>query len=143
MRLAQEMLLIVRWSMTAQPWTVKLRGGPDGDVGGNMLKILHREYGSMVRVVGMADGSGCAEDPQGLPMAELLRLFDAGLPRRASDGGAGGLELPAGGGAKPSRPIEPSRGTNAPSRARAAAPRHTRTSPPVASSTCMQGGGAW
>ena len=45
-----------------------------------MLKILDREYGSMVRVVGMADGSGCAEDPQGLPMAELLRLFELGLP---------------------------------------------------------------
>jgi len=63
-----------------QPWTIKLTGGPDGDVGGNMLKILHREYGPMVRVVGMADGSGCAEDPQGLPMAELLRLFELGLP---------------------------------------------------------------
>jgi hypothetical protein len=65
---------------TEQPWTVKLTGGPDGDVAGNMLKILDREYGSMVRVVGMADGSGCAEDPQGLPMAELLRLFELGLP---------------------------------------------------------------
>ena len=65
-----------------QPWTVKLTGGPDGDVAGNMLKILHREYGGMVRVVGMADGSGCAEDPQGLPMAELLRLFELGLPLR-------------------------------------------------------------
>jgi len=65
---------------TRQPWSVKLTGGPDGDVGGNMLKILHREYGAMVRVVGIADGSGCAEDPQGLPMAELLRLFDESLP---------------------------------------------------------------
>lgn len=34
----------------------------------------------MVRVVGMADGSGSAEDPNGLPMGELLRLFKAGLP---------------------------------------------------------------
>jgi len=65
---------------TAQPWTVKLTGGPDGDVAGNMLKILHREYGSMVRVVGIADGSGCAEDPEGLPMQELLRLVEANLP---------------------------------------------------------------
>jgi len=63
-----------------QPWTVKLTGGPDGDVAGNMLKILDRDYGQHVRVVGMADGTGCAEDPDGLPMAELLRLFAEGAP---------------------------------------------------------------
>eukprot|EP00962_Isochrysis_galbana_P057072 scaffold29279_cov51-Isochrysis_galbana.AAC.1 len=28
----------------------------------------------------MSDGSGSAEDPNGLPMPELLRLFHAGLP---------------------------------------------------------------
>jgi len=38
-----------------------------------------------VRVVGLADGSGCAEDPDGLPMAELLRLVDASLPLAAMD----------------------------------------------------------
>ena len=75
-----EALLSMGIEPTRQPWSVKLTGGPDGDVGGNMLKILDREYGPMVRVVGIADGSGCAEDPQGLPMAELLRLFNEGLP---------------------------------------------------------------
>ena len=68
-----------------QPFTVKLTGGPDGDVAGNMIKIMHREYGDKVRVVGMADGSGCAEDPAGLPMAELLRLFEQSLPLSALD----------------------------------------------------------
>lgn len=63
-----------------EPWTVKLTGGPDGDVAGNMLKILHRDYGECVRVVGMADGTAAAEDPDGLPMEELLRLFHASLP---------------------------------------------------------------
>ena len=132
---------------TKQPWTIKLTGGPDGDVrgpctrvqltcwrrrkaprlpipsnerqathslwgcacaapcarsalapcaprsrcaaqvAGNMLRILHRDYGDSVRVVGMADGSGCAEDPDGLPMAELLRLVDASLPLAAMDRG--------------------------------------------------------
>ena len=28
----------------------------------------------------MADGFACAEDPAGLPMPELMRLFEAGLP---------------------------------------------------------------
>jgi glutamate dehydrogenase len=91
-----------------EPWSVKLTGGPDGDVAGNMLKILNREYAEHVRVVGapthrsntgpllaarlparwrpharsaaragMADGFACAEDPAGLPMPELMRLFEA------------------------------------------------------------------
>jgi glutamate dehydrogenase len=48
-----------------------------------MLKILDRDYGDRVRVVGMADGTGCAEDPNGLPMGELLRLFERGEPLSA------------------------------------------------------------
>jgi len=69
----------------AQPFTVKLTGGPDGDVAGNMLRILHREYAERVRVVGIADGFGCVEDPNGIPMGELLRLVDASLPTSGLD----------------------------------------------------------
>jgi len=64
----------------AQDFTVKLTGGPDGDVAGNMLKILHRDYGERAKVVGIADGSGALEDPDGLDHAELLRLFYAAEP---------------------------------------------------------------
>lgn len=53
---------------------VKMTGGPDGDVAGNELKILHREYGERARVVAVADGFGCAYDPNGLNWTELLRL---------------------------------------------------------------------
>lgn len=49
--------------------------GPDGDVAGNEVKILIREYGDNVKFVGIADHSGCAEDPNGLNHEELLRLF--------------------------------------------------------------------
>lgn len=59
-----------------QAFTVKLTGGPDGDVAGNEIRILHRRYGSRARILGIADGSGCAEDPQGLDYTELLRLVD-------------------------------------------------------------------
>ena len=39
-------------------FTVKMTGGPDGDVAGNMIKILHREYGEQgCRIVGLADGT--------------------------------------------------------------------------------------
>ena len=63
-----------------ESFTVKITGGPDGDVAGNELKILAREYGDNAKVVGMADGAGCAEDPNGLAWDELLRLVDENLP---------------------------------------------------------------
>jgi glutamate dehydrogenase len=63
-----------------QEFTVKITGGPDGDVAGNMLKVLHRDYGKKAKVVGIADGSGCGEDPNGLDHQELLRLVNASLP---------------------------------------------------------------
>jgi glutamate dehydrogenase len=64
---------------TKESFTVKMTGGPDGDVGGNELKILIREYGDNAKVVGIADHSGCAEDPEGLNHDELMRLFQEGL----------------------------------------------------------------
>ncbi|KAE8907792.1 hypothetical protein PF003_g8239 [Phytophthora fragariae] len=70
---------------TKQPFTVKITGGTDGDVAGNVIKILHREYGSNLRVVGICDGTGVVEDPQGLDMGELLRLVDESLPLSSFD----------------------------------------------------------
>jgi len=61
-------------------FTIKMSGGPDGDVAGNAIRILHRDYGSRAKIVGIADGSGSAEDPEGLDHTELLRLFNEGLP---------------------------------------------------------------
>jgi len=63
-----------------QPFTIKITGGPDGDVAGNLMRILFRDYGSNVRVLGVADGSGVAEDPAGLCQKELMRLFKEALP---------------------------------------------------------------
>ena len=55
-------------------FSVTMMGGPDGDVAGNELKILHREYGERARVKVVADGKGIAYDPDGLDWQELLRL---------------------------------------------------------------------
>ncbi len=63
-----------------QKFTVKMTGGPDGDVAGNELKILHREYGENARVVAVGDGFGAAYDPNGLAWPELLRLVHESLP---------------------------------------------------------------
>lgn len=68
-----------------QPFTVKITGGPDGDVAGNEIKILHREYGEHARIVGIADGSGSGEDPDGLDHEELLRLVRFSKPIAAFD----------------------------------------------------------
>jgi len=65
---------------TKDSFSVKLTGGPDGDVGGNEIKILIREYGDCVKILGVADHSGCAEDPDGLNHLELLRLVGEVLP---------------------------------------------------------------
>ncbi len=59
-----------------QPFTVKITGGPDGDVAGNLIRILYRDYGSNCKIVAVADGFGVAEDPEGLNPDELLRLFN-------------------------------------------------------------------
>lgn len=63
-----------------KPFTVKITGGPDGDVAGNALKILHREYGESAKIVAIADGYGAAYNPEGLSWKELLRLVDEGHP---------------------------------------------------------------
>lgn len=67
-------LSYLKLNSPSSTFRVKMTGGPDGDVAGNELKILHREYGERARVVAVADGFGCAYDPQGLNWDELLRL---------------------------------------------------------------------
>mmetsp|Transcript_7025 Transcript_7025/g.22945 ORF Transcript_7025/g.22945 Transcript_7025/m.22945 type:complete len:1089 (+) Transcript_7025:61-3327(+) len=62
------------------PFTVKITGGPDGDVAGNLIRFLIRDFPDTARIVGVADGSGCAEDARGLDHGELLRLVDEDRP---------------------------------------------------------------
>jgi glutamate dehydrogenase len=64
---------------TKDVFTVKMTGGPDGDVAGNLIKILLRDYGENCKIVGVADHSGCAEDPAGLNHEELLRMVHENL----------------------------------------------------------------
>ncbi len=72
-----EVLKFLNIDARKQPFTVKMTGGPDGDVAGNELKILHREYGEKARVVAIADGFGAAYDPAGLNWKEILRLVSS------------------------------------------------------------------
>ncbi|THB68473.1 MAG: amino acid dehydrogenase [Desulfovibrio sp.] len=58
-----------------KPFTVKMTGGPKGDVAGNAVKLFHEKYGDNARILAMSDGHGAAHDPDGLNHEELLRLM--------------------------------------------------------------------
>lgn len=55
------------------PFTVKLTGGPNGDVAGNCLRIL-LEQCPEARIVMILDGTAAAHDPAGLDRQELARI---------------------------------------------------------------------
>lgn len=73
---AHEILRALDIDPAAQPFTVKMTGGPKGDVAGNAVKLLFEHYGDNARIVAMSDGHGAAFDPGGLDRAELLRLVE-------------------------------------------------------------------
>ncbi|WP_372370176.1 NAD-glutamate dehydrogenase domain-containing protein [Candidatus Uabimicrobium sp. HlEnr_7] len=58
-----------------ESFTVRMIGGPDGDVAGNELKILISSY-PQVKIVAISDGGGAAYDVKGLNHQELLRLVE-------------------------------------------------------------------
>ncbi len=67
-----EIFILIKLDHILQPL---LLGGPDGDVAGNEIKILIREYGANVKIVGISDASGCAEDPGGLDHEEVSWIY--------------------------------------------------------------------
>lgn len=76
---AEELLHTLGIDPRSQPFTVKLTGGPAGDVASNVMRILIREYGDNARIVAMTDGHGAVHDPDGMDHGELLRLMDNNL----------------------------------------------------------------
>lgn len=75
------------------PFTVKMSGGPDGDVAGNEILNLYRFYPKTAKLVALTDISGTIYDPQGLNLAILASLFHKGQsihfypPENLSNGG--------------------------------------------------------
>jgi glutamate dehydrogenase len=63
-------------------FTIKISGGPDGDVAGNELLNLSKFYPDTAKVVALTDVSGTSYDPLGLDLKELVKLFHSGLPIR-------------------------------------------------------------
>jgi glutamate dehydrogenase len=75
------------------PFTVKMSGGPDGDVAGNQLLNLYRFYPKTAKVIALTDGSGTIHDDNGLDLEIVKDLFYAGKgisyypPEKLSEGG--------------------------------------------------------
>ncbi len=82
---AEEVLRYLGMNPGKDSFSVTFTGGPRGDVAGNAVKLLVAKYGANARILTMADGHGCAFDPQGLDHWELLRLVQQELPITAFD----------------------------------------------------------
>ncbi len=75
------------------PFTIKISGGPDGDVAGNEILNLYKYYPKTANLLALVDISGTIYDPAGLDLKEMAELFHKALPLRnfppdkLSDGG--------------------------------------------------------
>lgn len=64
----------VKYVNMREDFTVKMSGGPDGDVAGNFMKLLHK-YFPKSHLLAVTDGSGTCYDPEGFDYDELEVLF--------------------------------------------------------------------
>lgn len=89
----REMLKFLSIDPEHDLFTLKLTGGPDGDVAGNIIKLLHRDCHATAKILALTDGSGTIFDPEGLDLDLLLELFNTGSPihrydpKKLSNGG--------------------------------------------------------
>ncbi|MCB1071940.1 MAG: NAD-glutamate dehydrogenase [Chlamydiia bacterium] len=76
----EEVLLYMGIDPTKDPFTVKISGGPDGDVAGNEILNLYKKYPMTAKLLAITDGSGTVFDPKGLDLSILADLFKEGKP---------------------------------------------------------------
>ncbi len=63
-------------------FTIKISGGPDGDVAGNLIYNLLTCYPKTAKLLALTDISGTIYDPEGLDLKEMTHLFHSVLPIR-------------------------------------------------------------
>lgn len=78
----EEVLKFLERDPFHQPFTVKMTGGPDGDVAGNQIYNLFRFYPHTAKLLATIDISGTIFDPKGLDLAILVELFKESKPIR-------------------------------------------------------------
>jgi glutamate dehydrogenase len=76
----EEVLSFLEIDPKEQPFTVKMTGGPDGDVAGNQILNLYHFYPQTAKLLTLIDGSGLIYDPEGLDLETLYHLFREGKP---------------------------------------------------------------
>lgn len=74
----QQVLKFIGIDPEKEIFTIKISGGPDGDVAGNELVNLYNSYPKTAKLVALTDISGTIFDPEGLDLAEMVKLFKQG-----------------------------------------------------------------
>lgn len=75
-----EALLFLGINPKKDKFTIKISGGPDGDVAGNQIYNLQKHYPKTAKLLALTDGSGTVHDPKGLDLDILVDLFRQGQP---------------------------------------------------------------
>ncbi|NNM43106.1 MAG: glutamate dehydrogenase [Chlamydiae bacterium] len=78
----EQVLLFLGIDPSRQTFTVKMTGGPDGDVAGNQILNLRKYYPNTAKLIALTDGSGTIYDPNGLDLNILEDLFKEVKPIR-------------------------------------------------------------
>lgn len=73
-----EMLKFMGIDPYTEEFTVKISGGPDGDVAGNQILNLYRYFPKTAKLLALTDISGTIYDPEGLDLAILADMFHKG-----------------------------------------------------------------
>ncbi len=78
----EEVLKYLEIDPIKEKFTVKMTGGPDGDVAGNQIYNLYRHHPKTAKLLATIDVSGTILDPQGLDLEILAKLFKEEKPIR-------------------------------------------------------------
>ncbi|MEX0961882.1 MAG: NAD-glutamate dehydrogenase domain-containing protein [Simkaniaceae bacterium] len=71
----EETLLFLGIDPKKEPFTIKISGGPDGDVAGNEIYNLYKYYPKTAKLLALIDVSGTIYDPEGLDLEAMVNLF--------------------------------------------------------------------
>jgi len=78
----EEVLKFLEIDPVKDVFTIKMTGGPDGDVAGNQMYNLFRFYPKTAKLLATTDVSGTILDPKGLDLSIMAALFKEGKPIR-------------------------------------------------------------
>lgn len=78
----EEVLKFIGIDPKKDPFTIKMTGGPDGDVAGNQMHNLYQFYPKTAKLLATIDVSGTIFDPEGLDLSIIATLFQESKPIR-------------------------------------------------------------